>query len=227
MGCLYDFWDNFGRLVVFGNLSTLSNFCSTASVIRGDKVGGDGKEIVCEVMLVFVKVLTFTVNQEFNVILLKQEFQKVECNSCKSVAVHDHNLADQAGHDVFQKGLQTMPFEVNAGSDVLDDFVARVRLFEFVDLSDKIGSLLFITDPGVDIALLGGGLASHDAKDSIDTVHSFSSRHADVVDLAGYGPGSKGSMGDAILRLEVGGGFERNFRLCFSGLLKDQKQFDL
>jgi hypothetical protein len=184
-------------------------------------VGGDCKEIVCEVVLVFVNVLTFTVNQEFNVIFLKQEFQKVVCKSCKSVAVHDHNLADHAGHDVFQKGLQTMPFEVNTGSDVLDDFMARVRLFEVVDLSDKIGALLFTADPGVDIALLGGGLASHDAKDSVDTLHPLPSWHADMLDLSGDGPGSKGSMGDAVLRLEVGGGFERNFRLCCSGLLND------
>lgn len=59
--------------------------------MAGDEEGGDGKQVVCEVAFPFGSFIT-TVNHEPNANFREDELQEVVAESCKSVAVHDHNL---------------------------------------------------------------------------------------------------------------------------------------
>jgi hypothetical protein len=77
-------------------------------------------------------------NHELAASLLKEELEEVEGNSTQSVAMEDHNFADTAGEDSFQKGEQAFALEVDARSDVLDDFDTRSVGLEEVDLSLEV-----------------------------------------------------------------------------------------
>lgn len=73
--------------------------------MRGDKEGGDSKEVVSEVVLAVCISIIRTVNHEFRASLCEDELQEVASNSSKPVAVHDGNLRDHPREDVLQKGL--------------------------------------------------------------------------------------------------------------------------
>ena len=53
-----------------------------------------------------------TENHEFSASLFEDPFQELESVSAESVFVPDHNFADSAAVDSFQKGLQAWSLEV-------------------------------------------------------------------------------------------------------------------
>jgi hypothetical protein len=99
------------------------------------------------------------VNHDPSASFREDEVQEVVAESCKPVAVHDHNFRDHAGECAFQKGTQPLPLEVDTGGDVFDEDVVRVRLrlLEVGDLAVEVGTLLGTADAGVDVTALGGG----------------------------------------------------------------------
>lgn len=138
-----------------------------------DKVGGDSEEIFGEIVR---PVIILTVNHELCASFCEDKLQEVDANSCKSVAVHDHNLCDQSCEYAFQKGLQAMAIEVDSGADVLEELVSRVRFLEVLDLAFEVSALLVTADPCVYIGTLPGRLLSEETQDTIDAIHSLASR---------------------------------------------------
>ena len=120
----------------------------------GDEECGDGKQVVCEVAPPFGSFIT-TVNHEPNASFREDELQEVITESCKPVAVHDHNLSDHASECAFQKGTQPLSLEVDTRGDVLDEDILRVRLLKICDLAVEVWALLGTADTGVDVATFG------------------------------------------------------------------------
>lgn len=54
--------------------------------------------------------------------------------------------------------LEALPFKVEAGGDICEDFVTRVLTLHFFRLADEIIGLLFRRDPAVDCSFGGRGL---------------------------------------------------------------------
>ena len=71
----------------------------------------NGKEVVCK-FLCTCCLLFLTENHEFCPSLFEDKFQELESISTESVFVPDHNFADSAAVDLFQKGLQAWSLEV-------------------------------------------------------------------------------------------------------------------
>lgn len=140
----------------------------------------------------------------------EDEVQEVEAKSRKPVAVHDHNLRDHAGECLFQKGAQAGPLEVDAGCDILDASVSRVRFLEVGGLSVKVGTLLGAADPGVDVGTLarvvGSVVVSKEFCDAVDTIEALAARGAKVRESSGGRPAAKGGGREAILGAEEGPG---------------------
>ena len=61
-------------------------------------------------------------NHDFGVIFVQQPLDKFETEPAEAVAVGNHNRLDSSLHTEFQKGTQTLTFEVETGTDV-DEFV--------------------------------------------------------------------------------------------------------
>lgn len=92
--------------------------------------------------------------------------------------------------------------EVDSASDILDEFVTRIRLLEFVDLSSEVRSLMFGTDSSVDnFRFRDGGLLGirEDSIDIIDGVESFTTNETFDMNITIFSPTSKGRVGDAKL----------------------------
>lgn len=112
-----------------------------------NKDGGDGKQVVCELTR-SVFDLCVAVNHEFCASFFQDETDELQSIPTESVLVHDHNLCDQSAVYAFQKGLQTSAFEVEAGSDVGDNLVLRVRGLQVLDLSLQVAACFL--RPGAD-----------------------------------------------------------------------------
>ena len=178
--------------------------------MAGDEEGCDGKEVVCEVTLRFNSFIP-TVNHEPNASFREDELKEVVTESCKSVAVYDHNLRDHAIECAFQKGAQPDPLEVDTRGDVLDKDVLRVRFLEVGNLAVEVGALLGTTDTSVDVAPLGcvvGIGDSEQSSDTIDAIESLTSGGTNVFESSGGRPTAKCGCGDAIDRGEVSCWFE-------------------
>ena len=175
-----------------------------------DKESGDGEEVVGEVALVSGTFIA-TVNHDPSASFREDEVQEVEAETRKPVAVHDHNLRDQAGECSFQKGAQTRPLEVDAGGDVLDEGVSRVRFLEVDDLAVEVGALLGAADPCVDVSAFAGvtGLVvvSEELRDASDAVEPLAARGTEVGESSGGRPAAKGGGGETILCAKVGSRF--------------------
>ena len=101
----------------------------------------------------------------------------------------NHNLVDHSIEDVFQKGLQTFASKVDAGGDVFDEGVSRVRFLEVLDLAGKVALLLAATDAGVDVRGPSSGWSlSENGLDAINVVHSLIPGHPDVLEVSGGHP---------------------------------------
>lgn len=122
--------------------------------MAGNEERGDGEEVIGEIV-VCVGSFIATVNHDPSASFREDEVHDVVAKSCKPVAVHDHNLRDHARECAFQKGTQPLPLEVDAGRDIFDDDVCRVRFFEVTDLPVEIWSLFCATDSGIDVSMLG------------------------------------------------------------------------
>ena len=59
--------------------------------MAGNEEGGDCEQVVGEVALSFCSLIA-TVNHEPSASFFEEELQEVIAESCKPVAVHDHNL---------------------------------------------------------------------------------------------------------------------------------------
>jgi hypothetical protein len=75
------------------------------------------------------------VNHEFTPGTLKQVLDEVEGESSETVTMGHHNLFDISAQDSFQKGREALRLPVDAGGDVFDDLMVRVRVAEVLDLS--------------------------------------------------------------------------------------------
>jgi len=89
-------------------------------------------------------------NDEPDLILAEDPFQEFQSESAKPVSICDDNLLDSAAADAFQKGQQSGSLPVEAGGDIFDDLVVRVRLLEILDLSLEVRFLVLRRDSGVD-----------------------------------------------------------------------------
>lgn len=172
--------------------------------MASNEEGCDREQVVSEVALSFGSLIA-TVNHEPSASFLEDELQEVVAESCKPVAVQDHNLRDHAGECSFQKGTQPFPLEVDPGADVFDEDVSRVRLLEVLGLAVEVGTLLGTTDAGVDVPSLGC-VGCGDPEESCDTVcvvEAFTSWGADVFEVSGGRPAAKCGCRDSILGPEV------------------------
>ncbi len=115
-----------------------------------DKEGCDGEEVVSEIALVR-GVFIATVNHDPSASFKEAELQHFECKSSNPVALLDHILRDQTGECSFQKGMQSWPFKVDAGSDVFNENLPRVRFLEIGDSAVEISSLFCATKSGVNV----------------------------------------------------------------------------
>lgn len=68
-----------------------------------DKEGGDGKEVVGEI--ISDGAFIFTVKHDPRASFCEDEVQEVEAKSRKPIAEQDHNLSDHSFECMFQNGL--------------------------------------------------------------------------------------------------------------------------
>lgn len=83
----------------------------------------------------------------------ERTFNELDSETSESVFVGHHNFLDAIAFDEVQKCRKAFALEVEAGSDVGDDFVVlRALFFEQLDLSLEVARVLLLLrgDAGVD-----------------------------------------------------------------------------
>ena len=116
-------------------MSTSTKGSGAPSVVLGHKVVTNGEEIVSEFLGVVGGGRDFLTRNQVQCCLMFSErtFNEIDSESSQSVTVGDHNTRDMSLFDELQKGDKSPALEVEAGSDITDDFVVRrVLLFEEV-----------------------------------------------------------------------------------------------
>mgnify|MGYP007062799328 CR=1 FL=1 len=75
-------------------------------------------------------------NHDFGVIFVQQPLDKFETEPAEAVAVGNHNRLDSSLHTEFQKGTQTLTFEVEGKLCLpVSSANPRTDVDEFVDIS--------------------------------------------------------------------------------------------
>jgi hypothetical protein len=82
-------------------------------------------------------------NHESNSKRLENPAEEIKSESSETVFVGNHNLFDVSATTAFQKGFKTGAVEVDTGSDVCNDVRFWVSLFEVLDLTFEVVSLMF------------------------------------------------------------------------------------
>jgi len=82
-------------------------------------------------------------------VALEQPFQEFHGDTCKSVAVGNHNFLDSSATDGVQKGEKMRAFPVEPTPRVTEEFVRRIGSGEVGALSFEIRFLVGGTDAGV------------------------------------------------------------------------------
>jgi len=112
----------------------------------------------------------------------------------------DDNLLDVSSQDGVHHPKQTFAFEVEAGADVADDLVVRMRFLEGGSLSLEIVSLLRGADPAVDDPAPSGGGDGADAAGEVGLdVPPVVPDAPDGLEVAFLFPAPEGSDGDSEL----------------------------
>ena len=143
------------------------------------KDGGDGEQIVGEFSSFAVGVVATpiaTENHEPRASLREHKLQQLDAVARKPVAVHDHNLVDQAREHAFQNGEQAAALKVETGADVGDDAVGGAFAAQVGDLAFEVGALVGAADTSVDDALLflsffAGLVVIVDTETLVDVAH--------------------------------------------------------
>lgn len=136
------------------------------------KDGGDGEQIVGEFSSFAVATPIATENHEPRASLREHKLQQLDAVARKPVAVHDHNLVDQAREHAFQNGEQAAALKVETGDDAVGGaFAAQVG-----DLAFEVGALVGAADTSVDDALLflsffAGLVVIVDTETLVDVAH--------------------------------------------------------
>lgn len=105
---------------------------------------GDGEQVVGKLSGCIRRI--FAENQEPRASLLEDGFEQLDAEPCKSVAVHNHNFFEFSREREFQKGLHSLPLEVDPRADVGDDSVMGVMGAQILDLSLQVFFLMRAAD---------------------------------------------------------------------------------
>ncbi len=81
-------------------------------------------------------------NHDLPAVFLNEESEQVKAKAGKSVAVGNHRRELVSAQKSFQYGTQSFPLEVEAASDVLNDFCLGVEVAHSLDLSLQVIALL-------------------------------------------------------------------------------------
>ena len=142
-------------------------------------------------------------NHEFCASLCEDPVDQLKSESAQAVSVLNDNRRDKSAVYLVQKGDKSLPFEIEAGSDVLDDFVLGVGFLQELDLTFEVGFLVLAGDARVaDVALfgffvaflvvtalrLGTGRFTEDSTDFTFTVEALPTGHAVARQPAIVGP---------------------------------------
>lgn len=183
------------------------------SVVAGDEDVDDGQEILGELLFAawWIIWLCLIEHHKFCVRFAEEPLDHLNAKPAEAVPVDDGNLADMPGEDALQKGLKSPAFEVEAGSNVLDDLVAWALLAEVVDLALEVVLLLRGGDTGVAdvnflflVVLVVGD--TEEAADVLDAVEALgASGHSDGGESLFLFPAHKGLARDVILSVDGGG----------------------
>jgi hypothetical protein len=107
----------------------------------------DGKDIFREFF--FGAVFSSVENHDFSAGFANNEIDEFEPKPCKTVFVGNHNCELIALHCSFQYGEQSFTFEIDAGTNVGNDFGVWKLLAHVPDLPCKIIFLLCGGNPAV------------------------------------------------------------------------------
>lgn len=108
------------------------------AVVAGDKEVDDREKILGELVPIGTCAVCAIVNHEAHVMALEDCLEKIKGEAAEPVSVGNHNLLDSSLKDQFQKRLQAPSLEVESRPDVGEELVARVGLFEVLDLALEV-----------------------------------------------------------------------------------------
>jgi hypothetical protein len=140
-------------LVLACSLSTVR--CCSQAVISCNKDVDDADKVFSELLLsisgvVFRRKISLVENHEFDSVLGKDPLDELESEPAEPISMGNDHFLNASSVDAFQKGKKPFAGEVDAASNVLDEFVVGVALLEVVDLSLEVFSLLVGGDSSVD-----------------------------------------------------------------------------
>lgn len=122
---------------------------TSSPVISGNKEVTDGKQILgkfCVVVGSFFR----TRNHDFRPVVFAEQLEEFKSVPTEPISVGDDNLSDNLSEDAVQKGLKTLPPEVEPRTDVFVDDMAGVLFLEAVYLPIEVFFLFGTGDSCVD-----------------------------------------------------------------------------
>ncbi len=160
----------------------------------------DGHEIFCE--LLFRRLDDLVLNHEFAISTSTDPLQEIERKPAEPIPVCDHKFLDSSVEYGVHHFKESFSLEVESGSDILDNFVARETFSRDVLLPFEIVFLLGRADSTV-VYLSSGGLVVEDCGFCVSEVVSLG---LDIVDFPEIPPSFEGSLGDPVFLSNISRG---------------------